>query len=333
MILVGSGDDGERGTVSRLIGTASGYSLLPSVVDVIGVAAFVPHSRLPILYVISSSSHEMQAVRLDSAAPHITSRGALPPGACNLAVNSAGDELATVHYEPGGVTTRALGRDGGLGKAHWVSWPGSGVDTHRQEASHPHSASYESGRLTVADLGSDCLWIRARSHPSAAAPEWTRHALPPGSGPRHQAFVDPHRLLVSGELDRSLMMVDLASETTTSVPSSALARSSAGPNYPGDVQYDHRRRVAIIANRGLDTLAIFRVDASGFRLVDEVATPEWPQHILITGDHVLVACQHADVVAVYVWTRDSTLRLTQEIKLDAPTWLARTDEPGDHRSR
>ncbi len=61
-------------------------------------------------------------------------------------------------------------------------------------------------------------------------------------------------------------------------------------NYPGDIQRSLDGRHVYFANRSLDTVSTFDVSGAEPVLVNELDTQtQWPQHLLVTADHVLVA--------------------------------------------
>ena len=68
------------------------------------------------------------------------------------------------------------------------------------------------------------------------------------------------------------------------------ARTRHRRNYPGDIQRSVDGRFVYFANRGNDTIATFDVSGAKPVLVSELdSTVFWPQHLLVHGDHLLVA--------------------------------------------
>lgn len=298
------------------------YRLTGPLVRLAGVAATAWHVRLPLLYAVTNEPDELVLLAPVAGGLQVLSRVAIPEGACHLAVDPAGDRVVTVHYEPGGICRLMLDGRGvpRIGRV-WNTWPGRGPDPGRQRQCHPHSATYDSGQLTVADLGTDSIWIESGSAATDSASEWTRVHVAAGSGPRHQAVLDSSRVLVTGELDSSLLTIDLDEASWTTQSSTGRHLSPSVRNYPGDLVYDPRRRVAVVANRGFDSLAVFRIEDASSRLVEEVRTGAWPQHLLIDDDRILVACERESMLEVYAWGDSDALRLVQRLPAPGPAWL------------
>jgi hypothetical protein len=66
-----------------------------------------------------------------------------------------------------------------------------GPDPERQEAPHPHQVVVDptDSYIVVPDLGADLIRVFSIDHSTSALKESTSFSTPPGSGPRHGAFL------------------------------------------------------------------------------------------------------------------------------------------------
>ncbi|KAK7691939.1 hypothetical protein QCA50_005344 [Cerrena zonata] len=116
--------------------------------------------------------------------------GEVPSGGadpCTLVV--VNDELVVGNYSSGTVTSISLSTEAPRLEAKTLSFTGSGPNTNRQEASHPHQVVLHPGRdeILVPDLGSDKTRRLARNQSGVWEFQGDVEYLP-GSGPRHVAF-------------------------------------------------------------------------------------------------------------------------------------------------
>jgi 6-phosphogluconolactonase len=216
-----------------------------------------------------------------------------------------------------------IGTDGRLSKAASVQQhEGSSVDPSRQRAPHAHGVEVDAANrfALAADLGIDKLLVyrfdaeagRLTPHAPPAA------ALPPGSGPRHFAF-DPggRRVYVINELTNTIATFDwdaaagrLSAGSTPWPIVSTLPGSFTGANTTAEIQVHPSGRFVYGSNRGHDSVAVFRVDEQGRRLVPVGHNPtggKTPRHFTLTADGqwLLTANQASDTLAVYRVNQDS----------------------------
>lgn len=258
------------------------------------LSALAVHPHLPVVYgTAGEGPGRLLAWRFGADGVEVladVSTMGLEPA--HVAVDPAGQVLIVANYQDSSLALWRLGVDGSVsGAAQIVTLTGSGPDPERQEAAHPHQALFAAdGKVVVIDLGADCLrWFRL----DAAVPSLTPAGLwrlPPGSGPRHGVFLEDGRLAVAGELGNMLLIGSgddwqMAPATGHSRPGHArFAR-----NYPGDIAAGPGG-IVHLANRSLSTLTSFDVSGAAPRRVGEVECGvDWPQHLLVHRDHVLVA--------------------------------------------
>lgn len=263
------------------------------------------HPALPVVYGTSrvGMEGEIHAWRLEGDGATLigekSSEGAEP---CHLTCDPTGRLLIVTNYTTSTLAVQNLASDGSFdGPLELLLLPGldrPGTEPDRQDAAHPHQAFFSGDTLFVIDLGADLLREftidPAKSSAAALVAERTTD-IPVGTGPRHGVVLPDGRLAISGELGSTIVTGrpgapasdwTVAKSTTRPGP----ARTRHLRNYPGDIQRSTNGRYAYFANRGNDTISTFDVSGPVPVLVNEHdSTVFWPQHMLVTDTHLLVA--------------------------------------------
>ncbi|MGS2616980.1 lactonase family protein [Micromonospora sp. LZ34] len=267
----------------------------------------VRHPALPVLYAVNELSiGEVSAWRVepDGGLSPLGSRLSGGTEPCHLAVAPDGRHLFVANYGDGSVAVLPLDPQGVLGeRTDLVQHQGHGADPERQDRAHAHMVSPDPGRgpLLAVDLGTDSVYRydldAATGRLVPRAPRVRTHA---GAGPRHLArHPDGRRCYLVGELD--------ASVTTYELIGGALhqrgrtdASERAGHVQPSEVAVGPDGRFLYVANRGVGTVSVFSLAGELPEPVAEVDTGgEWPRHFALTGAHLYVADERADMIRVF----------------------------------
>lgn len=275
------------------------------------LSSLARHPSLPVVYGTSRVDDEgdIHAWRIDGETAATlgekSSEGGEP---CHLVVDPKGRLLLFANYGGCTVGMQRLDAEGGFdGPVDLLRLNGSGPEIERQEDAHPHQLFFVGDTLFVIDLGADLVREYAIDHAraSAAALKETRQTrVPAGAGPRHGVMLPDGRLAISGELGSSLLVgrPGDAPEIWANVPSTLKtgpAKTRHTRNYPGDIQRSPDGRFVYFANRGYDTITTFDVSGKTPVLVSELdSTVAWPQHLIATADHVLIAGWDSSAVRV-----------------------------------
>lgn len=266
------------------------------------LSALALHPSLPVVYGTSGMGQEGSIHAWRLAGDTATSLGEkLSDGAepCHLVVDPTGALLIVTNYTSSTLGIQNLAADGSFdGAIELIKLNGGGPETDRQDDGHPHQAIFHDGVLFVVDLGADLLReyaVDPQKRGAAALTALRDTAVPAGTGPRHAVVLPDGRFAVSGELGSNLVVGRPGDPVGAwaSVPSttrSGPAKTRHTRNYPGDIQRSLDGRFVYFANRGYDTIATFDVSGRQPRMISELdSTVDWPQHLLVRPDHLLIA--------------------------------------------
>ena len=247
-------------------------------------------------------------------------------GACHVSVDDASRFLFTAHYSSGHLSVHRLTATGAIGEHCDLVLPeGSGPNAERQEHAHAHFCwpVPDSALVVLVDLGTDTLWSYRVDAGTGRLGLVAANKAPAGSGPRHLRPVGQDRLLVTGELDSTLMQFDfdrLAGTARFAGAVPASERAGAGDNAPSELAVSENGRFCYVANRGPDTVAVFSLaDASPRRVAEIDCGGAVPRHLAVIGDFLYVANQDSGNVAVFALGDDGIPRPTGgQVALERP---------------
>jgi 6-phosphogluconolactonase len=262
----------------------------------------------------------------------VSSLGADP---CFVSVDHAGRHAFVANYGGGSITSYRIGDDGQLDVAGSIQHAGAGPHPN-QQGPHAHfiAESSRPGRVYVADLGIDQVRVynvERDGKLALNAPPFGE--LPKGSGPRHLAFHPSEKwLFVNNELSSTVTVFAHdartgalhALQTVGTVPA-----DYAGPNNTAEIQVSADGNFVYVANRGHNSIAVFRVDGATGRLrLLEVTRSggDWPRDFKFdpTGGFLLVEHQKSDNIVVFrVNRRTGALTPTgHEVRVSKPVSIA-----------
>ncbi|MEM9354122.1 MAG: lactonase family protein, partial [Planctomycetota bacterium] len=250
--------------------------------------------------------------------PRLQPMGSQPVGdggAAHLATDRSGKVLMTAQYGGGSVAVFPLGEDGSIGpRSHLAEHShASGVLASRQEAPHPHwvGTSPDNRFVFVPDLGADRVLIYRLDTEAAKLSEHGYAETPPGGGPRHMKFSPDGRFAyVLNELILSVTVFGYDADAGTmatvqtieTLPESAKAKE--GFNSASEVRMHPSGRFLYTANRGNDTVSVFRIDPQDGTLAhveNEPIRGSWPRNFNLdpTGRWLLAAGRDSNTLTVF----------------------------------
>lgn len=266
------------------------------------LSALAWHPSLPVVYGVSGVGDDGSVHAWDVSGNSAHTLTEMPSGGvepCHLAVDPDARLLVVTNYTTSTLAVWPLAEDGSLiGEGELIELKGASIDPDRQNAAHPHQVVFNGDVLYVVDLGADVVrtfTVSERDNGADALTRVNEVPVPAGTGPRHLVLLPGRGVALSGELESSVLTGRLDDPPTgwlvaPSTRRSGPARTRSPRNYPGDIQCSPDGRFVYVANRGYDTVGTFAVGAGAPQLIAEVDSGvKWPQHLLVSGDELIVA--------------------------------------------
>ena len=235
--------------------------------------------------------------------------------AVHLSVDRSGKFLLSAQYGKGSTALFDLADDGSIISRRQLlkHQGGSGVVEKRQDKPHAHwvGTSPDNQYVFVPDLGMDKVVIWKLDATTATLSPHGFGVCPPGSGPRHMKF-DPTgtRIYVLNELTLSITTFDYDKTTGTMTPVQTVETLSEATkakeefNSASEIRVHSSGKFVYSANRGNDTVSVFRVDPATKNLSFVEAEPirgSWPRNFNLdpTGKWLIAAGQKSNTATVF----------------------------------
>jgi 6-phosphogluconolactonase len=314
-------------------GSGSGISVLDGDRVMATIPADSPswlarHPRLPVLYAVAETDEgQVRAWRLGDDGMPAEPLGSGETGGAepaHLTVDPTGRFLITANYTGGSISVHRLGPDGGIGERTDLVQHQVHGEHPRQDSAHPHMILAANSHLLVTDLGGDAIYLYRLTDDGRLVLDGVM-ATPKASGPRHVLPVG-NRYYVTAELSGQVLVYDASKQLAGAVPASA----TPGPNQPSELVSDGR--YLYVANRGPNTVAVFDISAGGSggsptaastgapRYVTEVATGDWPRHIVLDDGMLYVANERSNqVMRMRIDPATGVPALEETIDVPSPT--------------
>lgn len=231
-------------------------------------------------------------------------------GPCYVSVADEGNQLLVANYSGGNIQRFSLAADGSVAaEMQRIQHEGSSVNQQRQESAHPHMIKHTPNHqyVFVPDLGTDQVmsysWKGGELVPSTV-PFVKMHA---GAGPRHFDIHEDLRIAyVLDELTSEVTAVQLGEDfglldTIATYP--LLPEDFIDFNKSSDIHVSPNGKFLYAANRGHNSLTIFRVMADGqLEFVGRESTRgDFPRNFAISpdGQFLLVGNRNSDNLLVF----------------------------------
>lgn len=316
MVVVGSGESGIR-MVRFDACTGSFIGPVQLAADASKVRWLLRHPQRPVLYAAVEGGEKqglVQAYVLDERRGTLASWGEAGSGGSgptHLWLDETSQTVMVANFGSGSVSSVPLQTDGRLG-ALTQTLAATGSGPHRRQASaHAHGVVVDpSGRhVLVADMGSDRVWVygfdrnrRSLQAAPPASPAPISWRAPEGSGPRRALFGrDGRHVYVLGELDAAISVlswnpqsVQLAEVQRLDLSRSAAPGSTTNATSASEMALSRDGRFLYVANRGENSLEVYRVDQDSGQLSLLQTLPSggdapWAFDIHASGRWLLVA--------------------------------------------
>lgn len=319
-VLVYVGMHGGQVRALRFDAGSGRLTMIGPVADVPKPTWSVAHPTLPMLYSVNEDSKDGGAVafavnRETGALTKINEIATGGGGTTYLSLDVPSMTLLAANFGGGSVSSIAVNRDGSLGSlVSTIKATGSGPH-RRQASSHAHSIAVDpSGRYAlVPDLGADRVFVydfdratHALSPDDAANPR--SFVAPAGSGPRHITFGSSGRFTyLLNELTAEIATLHWDAQEGRLTLVQSLPTSSEefrGVTSGAEVAVGPDGRFVYVANRGENTLLVYRVDSDSgaLSLVQRTSSGgdvPWSFAIHPSGKWMLVANERSSKVNVF----------------------------------
>jgi len=258
-----------------------------------------------------SGSAEAYAIDPKSGMLTLLNRQSLnSPIPAHLAVDPTGRHLVVGNYIGGDFVVLPIEADGKLGPVSGtLKDTGSGPNTARQEAPHPHSVVFDPAGhfIAAADLGIDK--VQTFRLTDGGLTRVSEATLAPGAGPRHVAFDLKGRILyVLNELNATI--TSFAYDSATGKIGKELQTIStepegyAGPHSTAEIVVHPSGKFLYASNRGHNSIVGYRIDpATGKLSVIGFATEgvNFPRNFTLDphGKWLYVANQKGDNIVQF----------------------------------
>lgn len=282
----------------------------------------IAHPGRPVVH-IASSADGGTVTTLDLASGETTAVTGVGEVPCYLYLVDD-DHLVCANYGSGSVSAIQLADDKVGELASTLPLPDKprlGAKKERQETSHPHAIRSWGEELVVTDLGTDTIHrVELVDGELKLGGEFSD--LPAGAGPRHVEAGDNDELWVTRELDNGVSLVTRDGLSTVSATMNGI------DNHVGDITRHEPSGTVAVANRDVNTFAVFRHAALGIERVAEISCGgQWPTQLATDDDVLAVANRDSDSVALFAgkeyWkSKPALLDVERPISVyRAPEWV------------
>ena len=236
-------------------------------------------------------------------------------GAAHVSVDRTGKVLLTAQYGGGSTALFDLADDGSIkSRKQLVKHEGgSRVVANRQNSPHAHwtGTSPDNRFAFVPDLGLDKVVIYKLNADAGTIEPHGFGVCPPGGGPRHMKFSpDGKFVYVLNELALSIttFAYDSAAGTMSAIDTGQTLTESVKEketfNSASEIRVHESGKFVYSANRGNDSISVFKVDAATGKLSIVETEPirgGWPRNFNIdpTGKWIVVAGRDSNTATVF----------------------------------
>ncbi|NND98364.1 MAG: lactonase family protein [Pirellulaceae bacterium] len=236
-------------------------------------------------------------------------------GAAHVSVDRTGSVLLTAQYGGGSTALFELADDGSIESRRQLvkHQGGSGVVDRRQDKPHAHwtGTSPDNRFAFVPDLGLDKVVIYKLDVDQPKLQPHGYGVCPPGGGPRHMKFHPNGKVIyVLNELALSITAFGYDADAGTMTPFQTIETISEAVkaketfNSASEIRVHPSGKFVYSANRGHDSISVFRVDGSSGELSSVETEPirgGWPRNFNIdpTGKWIVAAGRDSNTATVF----------------------------------
>jgi len=248
---------------------------------------------------------------------------------CHVILSPDKKHVIVSNYSGGSISVYPILPDGALGEmAQFIQYEGQSIHPVRQTGPHAHSVAFsaDSRFVYVCDLGTDRVRIYRYNDSGLVLSDAGEYVLTPGAGPRLAVFWPDRRYCyVINEMDCTISVAAADSETGAlrEIQRVSTVPTDTADNLCADLHITSDGRFLYVSNRGLDNIAIFRIDKDTGLLTlvgYEPCGGRTPRSFTLdaTGSFVLCANMDSDNIAVFAINKE-TGALEKKSETEVPT--------------
>ncbi|MCP4169934.1 MAG: lactonase family protein [Fuerstiella sp.] len=334
-----------QGIYHCMLNKSSGKLSDPKLVaEISGPGFLAMHPSLPVLYAVggvdgdpSVAAYAIDGTLKNASLKFMNALEIGDGGAAHVSVDATGKTVLTAQYGGGSTGVFSLNDDGSLkARTQLIKHEGaSNAVTGRQTKSHAHWTGFSPDNrfAFVPDLGLDKVLIYKVDAAASKIQSHGSGTIAPGGGPRHMKFHNNGKwIYVLHELDLSVTVFDYdaaagtmtAKQTIETVPKADLAKEQA--KSCSEIRVHPSGNFVYAANRGHDTITVFRVDPSSGELTfveREFVRGATPRNFNIdpAGKWLLAAGQDSHTLASFEVNADNGELTYNRSNVHAPSCI------------
>ncbi len=257
----------------------------------------------------------------------VASGGGAP---CYLAMDNKAKFALVANYSGGNVGMLPIGNEGNIEDlADLIQHEGSSIDERRQKGPYAHTIVFDPDEryALAADLGIDQVITYEINREESRLIQVGIFETAPGAGPRHLAFHPNGKFVyIINELNSTMTSCSYDSETgqlREVMTVSTLPDGFEGTNSCADVHVSPDGRFVYGSNRGHESIAIFKTDASIGNIENvgyQNVKGKTPRNFTIepTGKFLLVANQNSNNIVVFSIDEETGLLTDTGVEVQTP---------------
>jgi 6-phosphogluconolactonase len=268
---------GEGISVFRFDPATGALNLLQVMGDLVNPSFLALHPQLPVLYTVHGDSQEISSFHVSPETGLLKFQSKQSCGGKNpvhLALDLTGRHLVVSNHITSSLAVMPIAQDGSLQRlSQRVALEGTpGPHRKEQPFAKPHFNPFDpSGRFVlVPDKGLDKVFVFCFEKGRLIPAPYPELICREGSGPRHLAFHPSQPwVYIINELDNTVTACTFDTNTghlQAFQIISSLSDSFTGNSRASGIQMDASGQTLFASNRGEDSIAVMRIDASSGRL-------------------------------------------------------------------
>ncbi len=227
---------------------------------------------------------------------------------CHVLLDDNKNNLYVSNYSGGSIAMYHIEDQGKLQMCDYVLHYGCGPNKDRQEAPHVHFCGFIDGKVCAADLGIDaikCYDVNANDNKLVHVQDIEIYK---GTGVRHFIVSNKNRDLIFAvcELTSEIIVIKQNGENFEIIQRISTLPEQSTESYAAAIKQSRNGKYILASNRGHDSIALYELMGEKLKLIKIIDSKgKYPRDFLILKDHVIVANQDSDNIAVFTFDENT----------------------------